>query len=113
SGIAIDPNMLSQVDLMHRTFLSTPNLQKVSHLTDMDLTAHTAADSAAVVDALRQQVSISAQGDNLFTIAYTGTNRDMAIKVVQSLLNVFVESNLGNTRQDIASAQSFINQQLQ
>jgi polysaccharide chain length determinant protein (PEP-CTERM system associated) len=113
SGIAFDPNLLSQVDVMHRTFLSTPNLQKVSHLTDLDLAAHTSAESAAVVEDLKQHVSIESQGDNLFSIAYTGPNRDTATKIVQSLLNVFVESNLGNTRQDIANAQSFIDQQLQ
>ena len=112
NGIAVDPNLLSQVDIMQRTLLSAPNLQKVSHATDLDLTARTPAESDAIVEGLRQHVSIDSQGQNLFSIAYTGPNRDTAIKVVQSLLNVFVEGNLGNSRQDIASAQRFIDEQL-
>src|SRR5579863_7158778 len=51
SGIAIDSNLLSQVDLMQRTLLSTPNLQKVSHAADLDLGAQTPSESQGVVEA--------------------------------------------------------------
>ncbi len=36
-GIAVDPNVLSVVDVMQRTLLSRPNLQKVIHMADLDL----------------------------------------------------------------------------
>jgi polysaccharide chain length determinant protein (PEP-CTERM system associated) len=111
-GIAVDTNMLSQVDIMQRTLLSGPNLQKVSHMADLDLTARTPAETDAVVDNLRQHISVESQGQNLFSLAYVGPNRETATKVVQSLLTVFVESNLGSSRQDMLSARSFIDDQL-
>ena len=111
-GIAVDSNILSQVDLMQRTLLSTPNLQKVSHTADLDLAARTPAESEAVVNDLRQRITVSGEGRNLFSLAYTGPSREIATKVVQSLLTVFVESNLGSSRQDIVSARSFIDAQL-
>src|SRR5579859_5015697 len=94
-GIAVDTNILSQVDLMQRTLLSAPNLQKVSHSADLDLAARTPAESEGIVNSLRQRIAVLGEGRNLFTLTYTGPNRETAAKVVQSLLTVFVESNLG------------------
>jgi polysaccharide chain length determinant protein (PEP-CTERM system associated) len=111
-GIAADTNILSQLDLMQRTLLSRPNLQKVSHMADLDLAARTPRDSEEIVNDLRRRTVVTAEGRNLFSISYSGPSRDKAAKVVQSLLTVFVESNLGNSRQDIASAQKFIDEQL-
>jgi polysaccharide chain length determinant protein (PEP-CTERM system associated) len=111
-GIAVDTNILTQVDLMQRTLLSRPNLQKVSHMADLDLVAHTPAQGEEVINDLRRRTLVSGEGRNLFTLSYTGESRDTATKVVQSLLTVFVESNLGNSRKDLLSARNFIDEQL-
>ncbi len=111
-GIAVDSNILSQVDLMQRTLLSRPNLQKVSHMADLDLYARSQTDMEEIITTLRQRVILSGEGHNLFSLAYTGPNREQAAKVVQSLLTVFVESNLGNSRKDLLSARNFIDEQL-
>jgi len=111
-GIAVDSNILTQVDLIQRTLLSRPNLQRVSHMADLDLAARTPAETEEVMNDLRLRTSVSGEGRNLFTISYQGPSRDSATRVVQSLLTVFVESNLGNSRQDIDSAKSFIDDQL-
>lgn len=111
-GIAVDSNILTQVDLIQRTLLSRPNLQRVSHMADLDLSARTPAETEEVMNELRQRTTVAGEGRNLFTISYQGPSRDSATRVVQSLLTVFVESNLGNSRQDIDSAKSFIDDQL-
>ena len=111
-GIAVDSNILTQVDLIQRTLLSRPNLQRVSHMADLDLAAKGPSDTEEVLNDLRRRTNVTGEGRNLFTIAYQGPSRDVATKVVQSLLTVFVESNLGNSRQDIDSAKTFIDDQL-
>ena len=111
-GIAVDSNILTQVDLIQRTLLSRPNLQRVSHMADLDLAARTPAETEDVLNNLRLRTTVAGEGRNLFTISYLGPSRDSATRVVQSLLTVFVESNLGNSRQDIDSAKSFIDDQL-
>ena len=111
-GIAVDSNILTQVDLIQRTLLSRPNLQRVSHMADLDLAARTPAETEEVMNDLRRRTTVLGEGRNLFTISYQGPSRDSATRVVQSLLTVFVESNLGNSRQDIDSAKSFIDDQL-
>ncbi len=111
-GIAVDSNILSQVDLMQRTLLSRPNLQKVSHMADLDLAARTPIEVEEVVNDLRRRIVVTGEGRNLFSLSYTGPNRETGAKVVQSLLTVFVESNLGNSRKDMLSARNFIDEQL-
>ena len=111
-GIAVDSNILSQVDLMQRTLLSRPNLQKVSHMADLDLAAHTPTETEEVINQLRRRIVVTGEGRNLFSLSYAGPSRDTGAKVVQSLLTVFVESNLGNSRKDMLSARTFIDEQL-
>jgi polysaccharide chain length determinant protein (PEP-CTERM system associated) len=111
-GIAADMTLLAQVDVMQRTWLSRPNLQKVSHMADLELAARTPAESEAVINDLRRRITLSAEGRNLYSLSYVGPNRETAINVVQAMLSVFVENNLGNSRQDMASAQQFIDNQL-
>lgn len=111
-GIAVGSNLGNQVELMQRTLLSRPNLQKVIHMADLDLAAKTPAQSEALIKDLRHRVAVTGENHNLFTLSYTGPNKDVAAKVVQSLLTVFVESNLGNSRKDMLSARNFIDDQL-
>src|ERR1700754_3703948 len=41
-GMAVDVNMVQQVDMMQRTLLSRPNLESVLRMSDLDLRANTA-----------------------------------------------------------------------
>ena len=111
-GIAAGSDVVSQVDLMQRTLLSTPNLQKVSHAADLDLKATTPAQSEQIVADLRRSISVSSEGRNLFSLSYTGASREVAFKVVQSLLQIFTESQMGNSRTDMQSARTFIDDQI-
>jgi polysaccharide chain length determinant protein (PEP-CTERM system associated) len=111
-GIAADTNEINEIQLMERTLLSGPNLTKVAHLADLDLKVKTPTDQEELVDALRESISISTDGRNMFSIAYTATDPQRAKKVVESVLDVFVESNLGNSRRDLITARNFIDEQI-
>ncbi|HEX2117501.1 MAG TPA: XrtA system polysaccharide chain length determinant [Alphaproteobacteria bacterium] len=111
-GIAIDTNVLNEVDIMQRTLLSRPNLQKVARLADLDLGAKTLVEQETVTTDLQRKLKISSQARSLFELTYEGTQPQQAKKVIQSLLDIFVEGNLGNSRRDMVTAQSFINEQI-
>ena len=70
------------------------------------------ADTEAVINGLRRQIGMTSEGRNLWTITYTGPNREKATKVLQALLTVFVDANLGSSRQDMQTARNFIDEQL-
>jgi polysaccharide chain length determinant protein (PEP-CTERM system associated) len=111
-GIAVDSNVLNEVDVMQRTLLSRPNLQKVARLADLDLGAKTLADQETVIADLQRKLKISSQARSLFELSYEGTQPQTAKKVIQSLLDIFVEGNLGTSRRDMVAAQNFINEQI-
>lgn len=114
SGLTVDPGVEQQIKLMTRALVSRPTLEKVARMTDLDIHAKTPEDTEEMLDNLAKKISIADTGrENLYTLSYQDENPELAKKVVQALLTIFVESSLGKTRQDIASSQKFIEEQLQ
>ncbi len=111
-GVTVQNNLNDEVTLVQRTLLSRPNLQQVTRMTDLDLTAETPEDMEALIKRLAENTRIKSQGKNLFLVTYSDTDPAMAQLVVQSLLTIFVENNLGSNREQMESAQKFIANQL-
>src|SRR5664279_5056143 len=66
-GISVDVDMNQQVEVMQRTLLSRPNLQKVLRMTDMDLVIRSAQQQDQFLTQLAADTAIRAQGvHNLF-----------------------------------------------
>src|ERR1700690_1653428 len=113
-GLTVEPNVDQQIKLMTRALVSRPTLEKVARMTDLDVTAKTPEQMEKLLDSLASKIAIADAGkENLYTISFQDEKPEMAKKVVQALLTIFVESSLGKTRQDIASSQKFIEEQLQ
>ncbi len=111
-GLAVDTNVFQQIDIMQRTLLSRPNLEKVARMTDLDLTAKTSAEMEQLIERLRKAISIRLQGTNLFSISYKANDPSLAKRVVQALLTIFVESQLGASRKDLDQARRFVDEQI-
>ena len=113
-GLTVDVNVSQRVQLLTRTLLSQPNLENLARATDMHLQATTPADMDRVVDRLRARINIGSdrRQPNLFNISYSDTDPRKAQEVVQALLNIFMETTLGEARQDTDLAQRFLDQQI-
>ena len=111
-GIAIDNSMSNQLDVLQRTLLSRPNLEKLVSNTDLDLTITGPADLESLVASLGTTIKIVPQTRNLFTIAYRHTSPKLSFDVVQTILTTFIESKTGNNRSEMENAQLFLQQQL-
>lgn len=115
AGLAVQPNTNQQVAMMANTLINRPNLEKVARMTDLSLQARNPAQMEEILNELSTGIKLKGTGydDNLYTISYENKHPALAKKVVQSLLNIFVENGLGNNRKNIASSEKFINSQLQ
>jgi uncharacterized protein involved in exopolysaccharide biosynthesis len=111
-GLAIDNSLGSQLDVLQRTLLSRPNLEKLVSNTDLDLSITGPADLEALVAALGNEIKITPQTRNLFTITYRNTNPKLAFDVVQTILTTFIESKTGNNRSEMENAGLFLQQQI-
>ena len=113
TGIAVQPNIEQQVAMLSRTLISRPTVERLVRIVDLDLGAQSKASKDAIVDAVTKSISIQTTGrDNLYTLSYRDPNPQVAQRVVQALLTIFVESSLGATRQDSDSARRFIEEQI-
>lgn len=111
-GMAVDFDLDQQVQIMQRTLLSRPNLESVMRAADLDLNVDTPAERERMLSQLLGSTLVKAEGSNLFSVSYEHTDPLMAKRIVQSLLAIFVESNLGASRKDMQQAREFIDEQL-
>ncbi|MBL8698822.1 MAG: hypothetical protein JNK67_10645 [Alphaproteobacteria bacterium] len=112
-GITVRPNLDQQISIMQRTLLSRPNLEQVMRMTDMDLQAQNQTQRDAIIDRLQKNTTMRPDtARNLFRLTHDDADPRTSQRVVQSLLTIFVESQLGSKRRDMVQAQSFLDQQL-
>jgi polysaccharide chain length determinant protein (PEP-CTERM system associated) len=113
SGLAVQPNVDQQVVMLSRTLISRPNVDRLIRMADLDLKVQSAEEREALIDSLIKQLQIRTVGrDNLYVLSYRDTHPEMARKVVQSLVSIFVESSLGDARKDSSTARKFIDEQI-
>lgn len=111
-GLAVDSDLMTEVNLMTQALMSRPNLEKVARETDLDHRARTPLEMEDLLDGLARKIRISEGLGNLFTIRYRDIDRATARNVVQTLLDSLVEGTLGANRSDSVAAQDFLENQL-
>ncbi len=113
AGLAVQPNIDEQIGMLARTIIAQPNIEKIMHSVNMDVTATSQIQRDQMVDELTRRIRFTRGGrENLYTITYQDTSPDRAKRVVQDLLSLFVESGLGNKRRDSEAARRFIDEQI-
>lgn len=112
SGLAVQPDIDQQVVILSRTLLSRPNLEKLVRMADVDLKGGARKQDELIAE-LGRTLKIQTTGrDNLYTVSYRDPNPEVAKRVVQSLVSIFVESGLGANRKDADAAKQFLNEQI-
>ena len=113
AGLTVQPNVDQMVQMMSRTLISRPNLEKVIRMADLDIKLKTNEDREELIARLNKNLQIRAAGrENLYTIGYGDQNPAEAKRVVQALLTIFVEGSLGDKRKDSDSARRFLDEQI-
>jgi len=111
-GLAAESSPMTQLEVLQRTLLSRPNLEKLISKTDLDLTVNTPADRDRLIEHLANTIHVVSQTNNLFTITYRDTNPKLAHDVVQTLLTIFIEQATGSNRSDMDNARRFLESQV-
>lgn len=113
AGLAVQPNVGQQVSLISRTLISRPNVERVVRAAELDLKVTSDTDRERLVNETSKAITLSSGNQtNLYVISYRDVDQDRARKVVQSLLTIFVESSLGDKRQDSRNAVRFLDDQI-
>ena len=112
-GLTVETNPQVQIQLMVKTLLSRPNLERISRMTDLDVQANTEQEYEEILNRLKKDIKISRAGrDNIYTLSITDKDPETAKNIVQSALTVFIENTLGESRNESDSAQKFLDNQI-
>ncbi|WP_426359502.1 XrtA system polysaccharide chain length determinant [Pseudocolwellia sp. HL-MZ19] len=114
-GITIETNTEAQIQLMVKTLLSRTNLERITRMTDFDVRVNNDKEYESLIDALKKGIIIKKTGgkrQNIFRISFEDQDPEMARDVVQAVLTVFIETTIGENRNDSDSAQKFLTTQI-
>lgn len=119
-GISLSDDIAAQIQQVSAMLLGDPQLRKVANETNLMTGAVTGQQQQAVVENLRENINIVADVNRavpkskvtLFTITYENHDRKRAIRVVDHLLNDFVEGSLTGKSRGSQQAEQFLTQQI-
>ncbi|NNF48468.1 MAG: hypothetical protein HKN65_01310 [Woeseiaceae bacterium] len=115
--VGASPSVSSRVFVVRQAMLGLPQLERVARETDLDLRARTDAEREALLNSLRERVGIrtgrTAESKNLYSITFSDRDREMAISVVQTLLDTFVEDVLKLKEAGVEEVEGYLEEQLE
>lgn len=112
-GLAIQTNVEQQIRLMVKTLLTRPNVIKIINIADLDHYVENDDDMERLIKSLQNKIQISKTGrENLYSISVDDPDPEIAQRIVQATLTVFVENTLGEGREESDSARKFIEKQI-
>ena len=123
-GLTIDQNVDAQINYVRQSLLEGPQLERIAK--DAGVLPTTVTDERArakILTALSDRIvlgvfSAGTQGDErstagtIYTFHYTDGERTRSLRVVESLLNTFVDETLGGKREGSQHAQQFLETQI-
>ena len=123
-GLTIDQNVDAQINYVRQSLLEGPQLERIAK--DAGVLSPTVTDERArarILTALSDRIvlgvfSAGSQGDErstagtIYSFHYSDGERARGLRVVESLLNTFVEETLGGKREGSQHAQQFLETQI-
>jgi polysaccharide chain length determinant protein (PEP-CTERM system associated) len=111
-GIAMDNSPAAQVEVLQRTLVSRPNLERLVDRSALSQRIVVGADREKTIDTLARDLRFGSQARNLFTVEYFDTDPLVAHGVVQQVVDLFLELASGSDRRQMGNARAFLLQQL-
>lgn len=116
---ALDPN--ERFSLMAKELLSRPNLEHIAREVDLDIQAVTEAQKEKLMQMLENTIHIGASPaqksnrrsqPNLYELSAKNKDPEIAYRIVQALLDTFVEGSLSGKRAENVAAQKFLENEI-
>src|SRR6202166_3566866 len=123
-GLTTDQNVDAQINYVRQSLLEGPQLEKIAKETGvLPVPVTDERDRTRILNTLSDGIALAvysagSQGDErstagtIYNFHYTDADRDRALRVVEALLNTFVEQTLGGKREGSEHAQKFLETQI-
>lgn len=112
-GMVIEPDVSALIRIIQQLMFTRPNLEKIIELSQLKPTFTGSMISNDFIEDIKKNITITGARDrDIFDIAYSSPDPEMAKNVVQAVLTVFSEQTQGKALADASDAQRFIEQQI-
>lgn len=119
NGFTARPDYTQRVEVMRLQLLTRPNVEEIVMRAGMDenIEARSPLERRAKMEALinnvAESIRIDSPRDMYFVISYTNKNPEMAQAIVDAVLNLLIEQDLGATLSESESARRRLNLQIE
>jgi polysaccharide chain length determinant protein (PEP-CTERM system associated) len=115
-GITVESSFDSQIERVRQALLGGPQLQQVAEEAGLMSSARSPREKQSELQKFRERIDISGgiynQTAGTYVISFKDHDRNIALKVVNRLLNSFVEGTFGGKREGSQQAQKFLVDQI-
>ena len=116
-NISVQTDVKKQIALMSKTLLSRPNLEELIEKNNLDweLEPGDKAGYEDLIELLSEEIEIyDTNGTkSLYSVEYSHAEAGVALGVVETLVDIFVNSSLDEERKDNQTAITFLDKQIQ
>ena len=113
-GIAISPSMNAKIKVLSLSMLSRETLSTVLRILDKDVAFTTEAALEGYMNQLRENISIRLdERRGVFFISFTDSNPLYARDLVNTITQVYIESNTASKRDESLDATRFLGEQIE
>ena len=115
--ISVQTDVKKQVALMSKTLLSRPNLEALIEKNNLDfeIEAGNVSGYEHLLELLQEEIEIyDTNGTkSLYSVEYSHQDANVALGVVETLVDIFVNSSLDEERKDNQTAITFLDKQIE
>lgn len=120
-GLAVQQDVESRLNMVRQALLGRAKLEEVAQQVGIDFTGKTPQERDLMLTSLSKRIEIALEPpatrdpripNTFYRITFTDRDQQTALRVVDVLLNSFVEGTMGSERSGTASAQRFLRDQI-
>jgi polysaccharide chain length determinant protein (PEP-CTERM system associated) len=112
AGLAFQPDLDQQVRMLARTLISRPNVERLMKSPEVGLEPPPPEQYDRALDRLKDKIKFAPSGANLYAISFRDSDPQRAKRVVETLVEMFVDSNVDTKKRDSGEASRFIDTQI-
>ena len=113
ANLTFQPDIDQQVAMLARTLISRPNIERLIDLPEVRIRTANAVEREARISRLMSEIKVTPAGSgNLYDVTYLGPSPDMAQRLVDATVRMFVNSGAVAKKLDSQDAGKFIEEQI-
>jgi polysaccharide chain length determinant protein (PEP-CTERM system associated) len=113
AGLTFQPDIDQQVRMLAQTLISRPNVERLVRIPELQLDVSDSATREEVVTRLMDKIKVMpTSSGNLYEISYRGSDPDRSQRLVEAIVNLFVNSGADAKKRDSQDAGRFIDEQI-